>query len=414
MAVVSSLSLGARGADRGGDGSGRRSDRGPHRIPPGVVGIENRTRRGGDMRRRWFWSASGVLVAAMAVGGYRAAEAYRFRASLGRARQEFGQGRYDVAKTRLVQLSARRPGEGEVEYLLGLSEKAVGNTDAALAAWARIPAGSPFAPRASFERGVLAMERGEYTLAEQLFGAVLREPAVPAHEARIRLVELFWLQGRNDEALGMLEADWHAVIREHPPRTTEALEVLRAHIVQGLFPVPVSKHKGMLARAAERLPGDDRVWLGLANLATRAGRFSEAEPLLEACLRRRPEDPAVWMARLEWAMADDRVDQARSALSHLRDDHLAEAKVWKILAWFAARRGNDHAGRRACDRVVEADPGDLAARERLAELALKFGELPRADWLRRRKAELDRALNRYLELFSLTRRSDLARHAPEM
>ena len=212
----------------------------------------------------------------------------------------------------------------------------------------------------------------------------------------------------------MLEADWHAVIREHPPRTTEALEALRAHIVQGLFPVPVQKHKGILARAAERSPGDDRVWLGQANLATRAGRFSEAEPLLEACLRRRPEDPAVWMARLEWAMADDRVDQARSALSHLRDDHLAEARVWKILAWFAARRGDDDAGRRAWDRVVEADPGDLAALERLAELALKLGETPRAERLRRRKAELDRALNRYLDLFWLTRRSDLARHAPEM
>src|SRR4051794_31326883 len=208
MAVVSSLSLGARGADRGGDGSGRRSDRGPHRIPPGVVGIENRTRRGGDMRRRWFWSASGVLVAAMAVGGYRAAEAYRFRASLGRARQEFGQGRYDVAKTRLVQLSARRPGEGEVEYLLGLSEKAVGNTDAALAAWARIPAGSPFAPRASFERGVLAMERGKYTLAEQFFGAGLPEPRGPAPQGRLPLVALFSLPGGKHQAPRVVPGAW--------------------------------------------------------------------------------------------------------------------------------------------------------------------------------------------------------------
>jgi tetratricopeptide (TPR) repeat protein len=350
----------------------------------------------------------------MAVGGYRAAEAYRFRAALGRARQEFGQGSYDAARTRLVQLSAQRPGEGEVDYLLGLSEKALGNTDAALAAWARVPGGSPFAPRVSFERGALAMERGEYALAEQCFGAVLPEPGAPAHEARLRLIELFWLEGRHDEALGLLESDWQSLIRLHPPRTSEAIEALRAHIVQGLFPVPVQKHQAALARAAEQSPEDDRVRLGLANLATRAGRFAEAEPSLEACLRRRPEDPAVWMARLEWAMADDRVDQARSALAHLRDGGLTEAKVWKILAWFADRRGDDDAGRRAWDRVVEADPGDLAALERLAELALKGGERPRAEGLRRRKAELDRALNRYLDLFSLTRPSDPARHASEM
>ena len=46
------------------------------------------------------------------------------------------------------------------------------------------------------------MERGEYALAEQLFGAVLREPDVPAHEARIRLVELFWLQGATTRPSG--------------------------------------------------------------------------------------------------------------------------------------------------------------------------------------------------------------------
>ncbi|HLH28047.1 MAG TPA: VCBS repeat-containing protein, partial [Acidimicrobiales bacterium] len=59
-------------------------------------------------------------------------------------------------------------------------------------------------------------------------------------------------------------------------------------------------------------------------------------------------------------------------------------------------------------------PEDLTALERLAELALKCGERPRVGWLRQRKAERDRALNRYLELFSDTRRSDPARHAPEM
>ena len=303
------------------------------------------------MRRRWFWSVSGVLIAAMAVGGYRAAEAYRFRASLGRARQEVGQGRHDAARTRLVELSARRPGEGEVDYLLGLSEKAVGNADAALAAWARVPAGFPPShPGRPSKRGVLAMERGEYALAEQLFGAVLREPEVPAHEARIRLVELFWLQGRNDEALGMLEADWHAVIREHPPRTTEALEVLRAHIVQGLFPVPVQKHKGMLRRAAERSPGDDRVWLGRANLAIRAGHSAEAEARLEACLRRRPEDPAVWRPGWSGRWPTDRVDQARSALAHLPGRSISPRRgSGRLRAWFAARRGDDEARQRAWD-----------------------------------------------------------------
>ena len=37
-------------------------------------------------------------------------------------------------------------------------------------------------------------------------------------------------------------------------------------------------------------PDDDRVWLALADLATRSGRFEEAGDLLTRCERARPDD----------------------------------------------------------------------------------------------------------------------------
>ena len=50
---------------------------------------------------------------------------------------------------------------------------------------------------------------------------------------------------------------------------------------------------------------DDRVWLGRANHALLTGRFADAADWLDRCLRRRPDDPAVWQARLDLALATD-------------------------------------------------------------------------------------------------------------
>ena len=56
-------------------------------------------------------------------------------------------------------------------------------------------------------------------------------------------------------------------------------------------------------------PDDDRVWLAMAALATRSGRFEEAGDLLTRCERASPNDEAVWRARLEWARAADQIDE---------------------------------------------------------------------------------------------------------
>src|SRR5207249_354324 len=53
--------------------------------------------------------------------------------------------------------------------------------------------------------------------------------------------------------------------------------------------------------AGREAPADDRVWLGRANLATRMGLYDEAASWLDRCESRRPTDPAVWRARLDWA-----------------------------------------------------------------------------------------------------------------
>ncbi len=72
-----------------------------------------------------------------------------------------------------------------------------------------------------------------------------------------------------------------------------------------------------LERSGNLSPQDDRVWLGKAHLATLLGRFDEARTWLDRCLKRRPDDVAVWRLRLDWAMAADRPAEARATLAHL-------------------------------------------------------------------------------------------------
>jgi hypothetical protein len=108
----------------------------------------------------------GVGVALAAWLTVRAVEARRFREDLARAREEFAARRFAAARVRLARLAERRPGEGEVELLLGDCERMLGHPDAALAAWGGIADGAEHGPRAALSSGRLALGLGRYRLGE--------------------------------------------------------------------------------------------------------------------------------------------------------------------------------------------------------------------------------------------------------
>src|SRR5262245_13796202 len=107
------------------------------------------------MRRRLVMMSVGIGLALAAWLGVRAVEALRLRVELARAREEFGARRFGAARVRLARLAERRPGDGEVELLLGDCERMLGHPDAALAAWRRIPDGAEQAPTAALSSGRL-------------------------------------------------------------------------------------------------------------------------------------------------------------------------------------------------------------------------------------------------------------------
>jgi enediyne biosynthesis protein E4 len=166
-----------------------------------------------------------------------------------------------------------------------------------------------------------------------------------------------------------------------------------------LSPRPVAAVRASLEHAAALAPDDDRVWLGRANLAIRAGAYDEAQTWLDACRKRRPDDVPVWESRLEWGMATDRIDVVKEAMTHVTDLQSRPGRFHQVNAWLAKRQGDVATERRELAMSIAADPADVKSLARLAELAERDRQADRAAELVRMKAEIEQSLARYRKLY---------------
>ena len=362
--------------------------------------------------RRWGW----VLAALVGTGGLlygceRLMTAWRNRTALAEIRDQIHAGRHGAAARSLNALLAREPSSDEAAYLLGLCERSRGRTDSADEAWALVPPDSRFAPPAIVGRASLLVDRGRLASAERFLDQALRDPRIDGFDLRRFLAPLYAHEGRLEEARRLVEANWEGLNRNGQGDSDRAIELVRLHIAASLGSASVEAVREFLDRAQRLSPNDDRIWLGKANLAIRQGELDEAARSLDTCLKRRPEDVPVWRARLDWAVAAGRVAETREALKHLPASESSGAQLHRLAAWFAARRGDATSESRALERLIAADPGDGAALDRLAELALREGQPNRAAELRGRKAALDPLKSLYKELFL---RNQPLRDAAEM
>jgi thioredoxin-like negative regulator of GroEL len=362
-------------------------------------------------RRRGLVLLLAALIGGLSYGCWRLVRAWRYRAALVEIREEIEAGRHGTAARYLAALLAGEPSSDEVVYLLGLCEKARGRSEAAAEAWARIPPDSRFAAPALEGQATALVDQGRFANAERLLSQAMEDPRIDGFDLRRFLAPLYWNQGRIQDALRLIEANWEGLNRQGLGGSDRAVELARLHIAVSSGTSSIEAVRTFLDRAERLAPRDDRIWLGKANLAIRRGAFDEAARRLDDCLRRHPEDVAVWRARLDWALTTGRVAEVREALQHLPAAEATPAQVHRLAAWLAARRGDAATERRAWERLIAVDPGDGTALDRLAELMLRESQAARATEFRSRKAAVDRLQSRYRELFL---RNQSVRDAAEM
>jgi enediyne biosynthesis protein E4 len=352
------------------------------------------------MRMR-LWLASILVLGAMAAlawVGVRALAERRVRATLDQAKQEIAAGLYGKARKRLIELSPSLYGGGEVDYQLGICELYRGHPDKALAAWEAVPSGGPFGARAALQCAMLAMNSGRLTRAEEILQAALRRRTGTDVPVVLRGLQLLYhIEGRTEDVRRAIVESW--ADSDSPAEVVKQLSRLDA------APLPLETTRKVLEKAAE---DDDRVWLARANLAIRTGQFDRAAEWLDACSRRRPEDTAVLRARLQLSRAIGDFAGAWRALEHLPVDIVSPTDLLRLRAWLASRPGDHKAERAALTSLVELEPGDTAALDRLAVLASADGDDPEVARLRLKKSEMLAAQLRYQALLRGDSIGDLA------
>src|SRR5262249_4353479 len=148
------------------------------------------------------------------------------------------------------------------------------------------------------------------------------------------------------------------------------IALLREYVRLDFEPFPLEWNLSQLERASTSAAEEDQHALALARarLATRSGDFERAKAELQSTRERRPDDPMVWKAWLDWAVPAGRLESAREALDHVPARQLDPARILELRAWLARQRGDASAERRSLEQLIEHEPGRTAGLTRLAEL----------------------------------------------
>ena len=164
----------------------------------------------------------------------------------------------------------------------------------------------------------LFRESGQLAAAERLIKGAAEDRRNDRTALLALLVPIYSEQGRIDEAKRFIEDRWQYLNARGEGSLEPAVKLLRDHIELTLKPTPVETIRAVFDQAAKLALDDDRVWLGRANLAIRTGRPSTmAARWLDQCQQRRPDDLAIWNARLSWGIAANRIDVVQQAMTHL-------------------------------------------------------------------------------------------------
>jgi tetratricopeptide (TPR) repeat protein len=339
------------------------------------------------MLRRWRWLGITVVLLGLGWVLFTRLAAWNNLGQLRLAQQEIAREQLGAAHRRLAALAAR-PGalHGSANYWLGICEELSGRPDAALRAFARVPPGYAFDHVGAYHEAKAHLSQGRLSTAERRLEQVLARGGPDLDKIRNLLSEIYQMQVRFNDVKSLLRASL--------ADANDPIHVLKKLSNFELDRLPYEGLQGALEKAGQLAPNDQRVWLGKGRLAIEAGRWDEAREWLSRC-RRGLADAPVWRAWIALARGSGRPDEALEAARQLGSGQLDVRERLELQAWLYQQSGDTRAESSTLERWLRVEPADTRALERQSELAHRAGQSDRVADLRRRKADVERALEAY-------------------
>jgi enediyne biosynthesis protein E4 len=340
-----------------------------------------------------------LVGAGLIIGGWILWTQLRHKQAILEIEDHIAKGRYSAACRNLEALLAQKADvNGWLLYQLGFCELARGRVAATKKAWASIEPGTEFSERAILGRMLLLQNEGKIAEAERLVSEAANDRRNNRTSLMVLLVPIMIDLGRQDEATELIEDRCEDLSALGQGALDPAIKLLLQHVEVTTGEAAIDVVRTSLDAAAKLAPDDDRVWLGRANLAIRLGDMKDAERWLNECEKKRPDDRAIWRARLKWAMATERIDAVERGMTHLPRVALVPVEQHRMSAWLAGHRGDFAKERSELELLLAADPGDLSAFDRLIDLHKKEGHLALAAQVFQNRNAVSELLRRYLML----------------
>ena len=334
--------------------------------------------RATGMRRGWLLVVSLLVAGTLLWAGWSWWTLRRYRTAMAQIDAAMAAGKFGLAARDLDRLLARKPGSDEALYVLGICEQARGRNQAADDAWARVAPGCAFTQRAILARLRLYHDTGRLAAAEKMIIDAANDPRNDGTDLLVLLVPIYSRIGRSDDAERLIEDRWEHLYKKGEATPEQSIKLVRVNMDLTWKAPSLEALRVYLDQVGRAAPSDDRVWLGRADLATRTGALDEAKKWLDACQRKRPEDVPGWKARLRWRLATNRIDAIQETLKHLPAGESTVAQRHRLSGWLCARRNDAEGERTELESLLAADPSDVLALDRLAQLADQAGRPARA------------------------------------
>ncbi|MGE3820089.1 MAG: tetratricopeptide repeat protein [Isosphaeraceae bacterium] len=334
-----------------------------------ATGRRSAMARAWSLARRLYWPLVLTLIALNAWWAYDARPLPDRRTLAGLVNA----GKTEEAESALRAWVRRSPHDAEIRVTLARLLAGREDYRGCAEQLRAVPFWSPRKPEALYREAQTWLRIDRARDAEAALRAYTRDdpnhPVEKPHllDAQIELINLLTLENRWEQAR---EVIWRAHDQVNPQSREEFLVMSLRTILERSSPRASVE---TLRRYLAADPEDDAARLALAVALDELGRRSEADGLLAECLRRRPSDRDVWVARLEILHGRGDLDALGAAL------HEAPSTLNEDLAGYRAQflthQGRLEEAATAYTLAIPRRPGDADLLYRYALVAHRLGRV---------------------------------------